>query len=90
VTQKKQIKKAILAGAQTSTEIASAIGACRANISVALHRLADFGLIERAGVVNVDQIGRPHVRWRLRAPIAASNLSSRSGAHNASKLASVE
>jgi hypothetical protein len=90
VTQKRQIMKAILAGAQTSTEIASAIGACRGNISVALHRLADVGLIERAGVVNIDQIGRPHVRWRLRAPIGAAGSSSRSGGCNTSKLASAE
>jgi predicted ArsR family transcriptional regulator len=74
VTQKNRIMRAILAGAQTSSEIADAIGACRGNVSVALHRLADGGLIERAGVVNIDRIGRPHVRWRLRASMVAGGF----------------
>jgi predicted transcriptional regulator len=90
VTQKRQIMKAILAGAQTSSEIACAIGARRGNVSVALHRLADNGLIERAGVVNIDRIGRPHVRWRLRAPITGSNSPPRSGECKTSNLALVE
>jgi predicted transcriptional regulator len=90
VTQNRRILRAILAGAQTSSEIASAIGAPRGNVSVALHRLADGGLIERAGVVNMDRIGRPHVRWRLRARIIAANSLPRSCAGDASNLALVE
>lgn len=90
MTQKKRIIKAILAGAQTSSEIACAIGACRGNVSVALHRLADGLVVERAGVVNIDQIGRPHVRWRLTAQIAPSNPRGRSVPRCGSNLASVE
>jgi hypothetical protein len=89
VTQKNRIMRAILAGAQTSSEIADAIGACRGNVSVALHRLADRGLIERAGVVNIDRIGRPHVRWRMRAPMVAG-ASLRSGARSPLNLAPAE
>ena len=88
--QKRRIMRAILAGAQTSSEIAHAIGACRGNVSVALHQLADGGLIERAGVVNIDRIGRPHVRWRLRASIAASSSALPIGARDASNSASAE
>ena len=67
MTQISRIMRAIVTGAQTSSEIADEIGAHRRNVSVALHRLAESGLVERAGVVNVERIGRPHVRWRLRS-----------------------
>jgi predicted transcriptional regulator len=90
VTQKRRIIRAILAGAQTSSEIACAIGAPRGNVSVALHRLADRGLIERAGVVNIDRIGRPYVRWRLRTPITATSSLPRSRACDTANLAPLE
>lgn len=90
MTQNGRIIRAILAGAQTSSEIACAIGACRGNVSVALHRLGDNGLIERGGVVNIERIGRPHVRWRLRAPTAASISPVCTGARGPANLAPAE
>ena len=71
MTQTRQIMRAVLAGARTSREIASAIGAPRGNISVALHKLANSGAIERAGVVNTNRVGRPYVRWRARTAAAS-------------------
>ena len=71
MTQTRRILRAMLSGARTSREIASALGAPRGNISVALHKLANCGAIERAGVVNTNRVGRPCVRWRARKATAS-------------------
>jgi predicted transcriptional regulator len=61
-----KIMLALHCGAHTSNEIARLVRLKRANISVALCRLADIGMVERAGVVNVGRMGRPCIRWRTR------------------------
>ena len=67
MTQVEGILAALGGGAATSRDIAERLGAERARIAVALCELADKGAIERAGVSNLRRIGRPCVRWRLRA-----------------------
>ena len=88
MTQSNRILKAMKAGSQTSTEIASAIGSRRRNVSVALHRLANLGLIERAGIVNTPRIGRPCVRWRARRS-SASPVSTRESQFVSRKISAV-
>jgi predicted transcriptional regulator len=65
-TRTAQILAALRSGAATSEEIASRVRSDRRNVSVELCRLAALGIIERAGVVNAQRIGRPFVRWRYR------------------------
>ena len=66
MTKTNRILLAIRAGARTSSEIAQAVRLSRGTTSVALCRLADPGIIERAGLVNVGAPGRPYVQWRLK------------------------
>jgi predicted transcriptional regulator len=66
MNQVRKILLALTAGADTSEEIACIIGTQRSSISVALCRLADVGVVERAGVANDGRPGRPYVRWRVR------------------------
>jgi hypothetical protein len=66
VSQARRILLALTTGADTSEEIAALLDGRRSVISVALCRLADTGLVERAGVVNEGRAGQPYVRWRLR------------------------
>jgi predicted ArsR family transcriptional regulator len=68
-------------GAATSQEIAARLRFPRKNVSVALCQLAAFGVVERAGTVNLRRVGRPYVRWRLRSQPPArarANQASRS------------
>ncbi len=62
----RKILRALHGGAKTSEEISRLACINRRNISVALCRLADRGVVERAGVVNAGRLGRPYVRWRSR------------------------
>ena len=71
MSQIRKILLALTAGADTSEEIACIIGTSRGVISVALCRLADEGVVERAGVANDGRLGRPYVRWRVRRPAPA-------------------
>jgi predicted transcriptional regulator len=48
------------AGAKTSREIAQAVRLTLSDISVALCGLAEHGIIERVGVVNIGALGRPY------------------------------
>jgi predicted ArsR family transcriptional regulator len=66
MTKFMKILSVLRRGPTTSGEIAKAIGGDRRGVSVALCRLAELGLIERAGVVNDARVGRPYVRWKLR------------------------
>jgi predicted ArsR family transcriptional regulator len=52
-------------GAQTSRDLAGAIGSTRARIAVALWRLAELGFVELAVRETRDAPGRPCNRWRL-------------------------
>jgi predicted transcriptional regulator len=71
MSQVRKILLALTAGADTSEEIACIIGTKRGSISVALCRLADAGVVERAGVANDGRPGRPYVRWQVRRPAPA-------------------
>ena len=66
MSQARKILLALMTGADTSGDIACLIGSKRGVISVALCRLADAGVVERAGVANEGRAGRPYLRWRIR------------------------
>ena len=65
MTTTPQILAALRGGAATSVEIARRARLCRPNVSVALCRLSELGLVVRSGVDNDGRRGRPCVRWRL-------------------------
>jgi predicted ArsR family transcriptional regulator len=65
MTKTARIVAALRSGAATSQEIADKVRSPRRRVSVALCRLAALGVIERAGIVNAQHIGRPYVRWRI-------------------------
>ena len=70
-----QILAAIRSGCETSNEIAAAIRARRNNVSVALFRLADLGVVDAA-----ERELRPDVLETMRIPVgeAAAVVTSQS------------
>lgn len=64
-SQEDLIRKAIVAGARTTREIAIALDTTRERVTVAISKMEDDGLVKRDGrVPNVN--GPPSIAWRIK------------------------